>query len=473
MKIILMVVFCLFFGNSFSQQQYNSQNLNWASIKEKAKKNGKYIFVDCYATWCAPCKWMDQNILVDKTVVDYLDKHFITLKVQMDKTPKDDNQIKAWYADAKMLEKDFQVVAFPTYLFFSPDGKIVHRIEGTVPSPKEFIKRAGMSMDAKHQLYGILENIGTNLTDSATLVTAIKSAAEIRKYELADSLAGYFIKLVNDPWSHDNLQIILPVIRYSSGSSFKWLMANSEKVNKQYGRADASEIAISKIIYREYLEALFKDSPERDKQWSVIKSEIAERYRGLPETIWPILFDHYNSQIYRYEVSMPYFKTNEEIDWKAFRGLLQNKYKGVDVDETIAKVMPDYYSAKKQGNKSADAMLKYLRIKKDLSDEKINDLIWNYVFMQADDKNILQKGLKVSDAVIRRNPEETNYQDTYANILYRMGKKDLAIKKEKEAMVSLELLIKRYPEKGSLPSLLDVFRETVAKMEKGERTWRE
>ncbi len=30
--------------------------LSWEQIKEKAKAEHKYIFVDCYATWCGPCK---------------------------------------------------------------------------------------------------------------------------------------------------------------------------------------------------------------------------------------------------------------------------------------------------------------------------------------------------------------------------------------------------------------------------------
>ena len=31
---------------------------NWQSVKEKAKQENKYIFIDAYATWCGPCKIM-------------------------------------------------------------------------------------------------------------------------------------------------------------------------------------------------------------------------------------------------------------------------------------------------------------------------------------------------------------------------------------------------------------------------------
>ena len=47
-------------------QQYKGihfeQGLSWKDILAKAKAEHKYIFVDCYATWCGPCKYMDKNV---------------------------------------------------------------------------------------------------------------------------------------------------------------------------------------------------------------------------------------------------------------------------------------------------------------------------------------------------------------------------------------------------------------------------
>jgi thiol:disulfide interchange protein len=31
-------------------------NLSWQEILQKARAENKYVFVDCYATWCGPCK---------------------------------------------------------------------------------------------------------------------------------------------------------------------------------------------------------------------------------------------------------------------------------------------------------------------------------------------------------------------------------------------------------------------------------
>ncbi|KKX50276.1 thioredoxin domain-containing protein [Sphingobacterium sp. IITKGP-BTPF85] len=36
--------------------------LNWSQIKEKAKKENKFIFVDLFTTWCGPCKYMSASV---------------------------------------------------------------------------------------------------------------------------------------------------------------------------------------------------------------------------------------------------------------------------------------------------------------------------------------------------------------------------------------------------------------------------
>ncbi len=38
------------------------KDLSWEQILAKAAKENKFVFVDCYATWCVPCKTMDNNV---------------------------------------------------------------------------------------------------------------------------------------------------------------------------------------------------------------------------------------------------------------------------------------------------------------------------------------------------------------------------------------------------------------------------
>src|SRR5882757_3769272 len=129
-KVSMMAVILLMAAiNAFSQTAADSagykgvhfeQGLSWDQVKAKAKSESKYIFVDCYATWCGPCKMMDEKVYTLKDVGDYFNKHFISVKVQLDKTDTDDSLVRKWYNEAVNIQKNYSVNAFPTFLFFSP-----------------------------------------------------------------------------------------------------------------------------------------------------------------------------------------------------------------------------------------------------------------------------------------------------------------------------------------------------------------
>jgi len=111
------------------------QGLSWQQIKEKAKAEHKYIFVDCFATWCGPCKMMDQMVYPNDTVGRLMNDKFLSVRMQFDTSKTDNEEVKASYADAHQLMADYQVNAFPTFLFFSPEGQLVHKGLGFLMLP--------------------------------------------------------------------------------------------------------------------------------------------------------------------------------------------------------------------------------------------------------------------------------------------------------------------------------------------------
>jgi thiol:disulfide interchange protein len=91
--------------------------LSWEQIKQKAKAENKYIFIDAYTTWCGPCKMMDKYVYPNDTVSSFFNEHFVAVKAQMDVTEKDDQGIRDWYTDSKKIERDYTVTAYPSLIF--------------------------------------------------------------------------------------------------------------------------------------------------------------------------------------------------------------------------------------------------------------------------------------------------------------------------------------------------------------------
>ena len=47
------------------------ENKTFAEAVAMAKESGKKVFLDCYTSWCGPCKMMTKNIFPQKAAGDY------------------------------------------------------------------------------------------------------------------------------------------------------------------------------------------------------------------------------------------------------------------------------------------------------------------------------------------------------------------------------------------------------------------
>ncbi len=94
------------------------KNLSWTEVLRKAKDENKHIFVDCYTTWCDPCKKMDKDVFADSKVGEYFRDRFLSYKIQMDESLNDSESVNKVYADAKYIGKEYKVNSYPCFCFF-------------------------------------------------------------------------------------------------------------------------------------------------------------------------------------------------------------------------------------------------------------------------------------------------------------------------------------------------------------------
>src|ERR1700743_1441079 len=73
-SICLFVTMLLSYVTAFAQEKgihFEPVTERWGEVLKKAKAEHKDIFVDCYATWCAPCKAMDHDIYTNEKVGEF------------------------------------------------------------------------------------------------------------------------------------------------------------------------------------------------------------------------------------------------------------------------------------------------------------------------------------------------------------------------------------------------------------------
>lgn len=93
-------------------------DLSFDEALKKAKEEKKLVFMDCYTTWCGPCKLMSDQVFNRKEVGDYFNKHFINLKRDMEK------------GEGKLLAERYGVDAFPTMFLLDSNGNVVYKLLG-------------------------------------------------------------------------------------------------------------------------------------------------------------------------------------------------------------------------------------------------------------------------------------------------------------------------------------------------------
>ena len=105
------------FGQSAGDGIRFIEGEKWENVLKMAQEQDKYIFMDCYTSWCGPCKVMSKQVFVRKEVGDIFNGMCVNVKIDMEK------------GEGKELSKKFDVHAYPTFLIVRTDGTVQHRGE--------------------------------------------------------------------------------------------------------------------------------------------------------------------------------------------------------------------------------------------------------------------------------------------------------------------------------------------------------
>lgn len=120
MKTILVIVLIFIGGIQSFGQGIEFFKGDYNAALEKAKQEGKMLFVDFYADWCGPCKRLAKDVFTLEAVGNYFNEKFVSI------------QIDAENPANRQVVKQNKVRSYPTLAFFDADGKLRSRLEGAL-----------------------------------------------------------------------------------------------------------------------------------------------------------------------------------------------------------------------------------------------------------------------------------------------------------------------------------------------------
>lgn len=506
-----------------------SNEPSWQMVKEKAKLENKFIFIDCYATWCGPCKAMEKNVYPMPEVGRFMNDNFISIKVQMDRTEYDNEEVKKWYADAKMIDSIFSVKVLPTFIYFSPEGIPLHKAVG-YRNIREFIKESENALDTQKQYYRLSSNYRPGELDTSDLKSLAISFESFDKALAGKLAADYFMRVGQTDWSKSgNIRFLLkfsenPNIQETVFEYLKTFNKNDFlKPDNILLIEQFSNVAKIRELVFTYLSALeLGEVKDNLTLLSIFKKTeqaraIAERYistlrhtdiynkRNIEfigefintsqDKAFKIFYDfsgkidsvigihgfarNYVDRIIIKEEISPYLESikdkKDKPNWKGLVCNIRRKYSEEYAKRNLAGCQSRFYEyrAKKRNlnwKEYIQSTIKFAQEKlKDttsnqLRDVGLNNFLYNVVFLHSNDKRQIVKAIKCMEIILVRNNYKYSSQiDTYANLLYKAGRKDQAIRWEEKAYKTAE------NEKDVFN--MNAFLGIVSKMKKGEPTW--
>src|SRR5574344_209248 len=207
-KILVLAVLAMFSIASFAQNGVKWETTSLKEVLNKAKNNKKgpkIVFMDCYTTWCGPCKHMANVVFPTKEAGDYFNKNFVNFKCDMEK------------GEGLELAKKYNIKAYPTFLILDGDGNEIGRILGSVEL-KDFRERVEKAKDPANNIKNILKQYKeTNKSEYA-----YNYLERLNDLYMQDEIINFF---------NDNIESI---DKYEKCSAKMWIyISNAISLEKQ------------------------------------------------------------------------------------------------------------------------------------------------------------------------------------------------------------------------------------------------
>lgn len=183
-----------------------------------AAKEGKLIFMDAYTTWCGPCKRMSREVFTAEEVGAFYNKHFINIKVDMEK------------GEGPRLAGRYRVTSYPSLFFLDEKGEVVHAAKGSRPV-EQFIQlgRMALSKNDRSDEYAKLYEEG----DRSPKLLHAYAYALLNSGKPATKIANEYLRTQKTFEQEKELEFLYDFAQEADSKAFE-LMLKHRKALSQY-----------------------------------------------------------------------------------------------------------------------------------------------------------------------------------------------------------------------------------------------
>ncbi|MRT94707.1 thioredoxin domain-containing protein [Ancylomarina sp. 16SWW S1-10-2] len=236
MKKILVLVIAMFLCGSLFSQGIEFEHGTFSEAVAKAKKENKLVFMDCYTTWCGPCKYLSKTIFTQKEVGDFFNKNLVSFKLDCEK------------GEGPALATKFGISSYPTLLFIDGEGNAVHKLVGGMPA-EDLIKGAKAALDPSMRIGTLKAKYESGNRDVEFLMTYLGAVKAQFDRENMAIVSKEIIKQTSlDKYLTKDLFYVISSANFPYGSNeFNYLLENKDKVKEITEAYEYSSLFANKI----------------------------------------------------------------------------------------------------------------------------------------------------------------------------------------------------------------------------------
>jgi thiol-disulfide isomerase/thioredoxin len=211
----------------------------WAELLAQAKAENKMIFLDAYASWCGPCKWMAANMFTNDTIADYYNSKFLCVHMDMEK------------GEGIMLTRTYLIRAYPTLLFINPDGEMVHKRVGAPQRTQDYLDMGNIALTPGEGFGAYVKKYKDGNCEPDFILKYLERMQDAYM-PVTVTLKDYFwSQKESDLLSRTNWEIIYKFVTEMDSPEFVYLLKHQQEYEKLY-----STDSVNSKIYSVYLQAL-------------------------------------------------------------------------------------------------------------------------------------------------------------------------------------------------------------------------
>jgi len=365
-KTFLLCVILLSLHLTSKAQGINIFHGMLTEAKAEAKKENKFLAIDCYTDWCGWCKFMVRNVFPQKEAGDFYNANFVFYEMNMEQ------------GEGKDVARQYKLQMYPSFLFFDPDGAFVHYYFGAATTPDAFIKVGQTAMDSMHNCRGLAYRFFQGEHDTAFLKQLINTVGYYADPKITEkALSAY--------WASIPEKEILEMDNWKM-----W----------KYYEGDINSIAFN-YIYSHQPEFLARYHDKGDSNVIYYKAAIAIKDAADAKDVKTFIKARQIALLSNDEQTRYIICTNE-FPFSLKTGNLDDFYK--DVDQFIQKFGTEW--------------------------------VWGIASAMGtgtDDKGVLEKALNYDLQALKQGKNYNN-TDTYAHLLYKLGRYKEAYNSANEAL---------------------------------------